>query len=388
MIRKKELRLQILEYILRRGKATRPELIEYTGSRAASVFEVIDSLKLAGLLVEPGRRTVRTGRKAPELTLHRTAAYWMGIDFRLEESIGVITDAMGDVIFMEKLSCERRNLNDCRREIGELVRRLRKAAGKEWELVSGIGFADPGVVDVNQAFSRKAVNVPGWENSATGEWLEGEFHLPVGIWPETMIKTRMEYLLRMPDVPESIFLITLDDGVGGGFIRRGELFAGATGCGMEIGHLVIDPAGPVCKCGNRGCVEAMVGAAGISNLLKQAVASGIASTLDPEKFVMEDFINAVHTDKAARIIADQVCKNIGQALSAVVTLLNPAMIVFSGKLCKLDDVMISGVRRVLELNCFAGALQDLQLELARAGEFDTARGAALRLRDKIWLKEE
>lgn len=387
MSRKKELRLRILEYILTRGKATRPELVEYTGSRAATVFEVIDSLKLSGLLVEPGRRSVRTGRKAPELTIHRTAGYWLGIDFRLEGSIGVITDAMGEVLFMEKLSCARRDLNDCRREIGELVRRLRKDAGKEWELVSGIGFADPGVVDVKHAFSRKAVNIPGWENAATGEWLEGEFHLPAGIWPETMIKTSMEYLLRMPDVPESIFLLNFDDGVGGGFIRRGELFTGATGCGMEIGHLVIDPAGPVCKCGNRGCVETLVGADGIANQLRQAIASGIASTLDPEKFSMDEFIDAVHCDKAARIIADQVCKNIGQALSAVVTLLNPSMIVFSGKLCRLDDVLLSGVRRVLELNCFADALQDLRLELSKAGEFDTARGAALRLRDKIWLED-
>jgi predicted NBD/HSP70 family sugar kinase len=202
-----------------------------------------------------------------------------------------------------------------------------------------------------------------------------------------MIKTRMEYLLRMPDVPESIFLLTLDEGVGGGFISNGDLFVGSSGCGMEIGHLVIDPAGPLCKCGNRGCVEALVGEAGIRSQMEQAIQSGIKSSLDMEHFDLNAFLQAVPTDKAARIIADQVCKNIGQALSAVVTLLNPAMIVFGGRLSKLDSVLLSGVRRVLELNCFAGALQDLKLELARSDDFDTARGAALRMRDKIWLEE-
>ena len=387
MSRKKELRLRILEYILNRGRATRPELVEYTGCRAATVFEIIDDLKIAGLLVEPGRRTVRTGRKAPELTIHRTAGYWMGIDFRPEGTLGVIIDAAGEVLFKEEICCARRDLNDCRREIGELVRRLRKTAGKEWELVSGIGFADPGVVDVNQAFSRKAVNVPGWENAATGEWLEGEFHLPVGIWPETMIKTRMEYMLRMPETPKSIFLLTLGDGVGGGFIHNGKLFAGSSGCGMEIGHLVIDPSGPVCKCGNRGCVEAMIGRNGIRSKMQEAIDSGMKSSIDMENFSIETFINAVQTDKAARIVADQVLANIGQALSAVVTLLNPSMIVFGGALSKLDTVLLSGVRRVLELNCFAGALQGLKLELALSNEFDTARGAALRMRDKVWLNE-
>ena len=156
---------------------------------------------------------------------------------------------------------------------------------------------------------------------------------------------------------------------------------------MEIGHLVIDPAGPVCKCGNRGCVEALVGETGIRNKMEQAIQSGMQSAVDMEHFSLNAFLAAVSTDKAARIVADQVCKNIGQALSAVVMLLNPSMIVFGGALSKLDSVLLSGVRRVLELNCFAGALQDLKLELARSDEFDTARGAALRMRDKVWLEE-
>ena len=63
MSRKEELRRRILKYILLRGKATRPELLEYTGIRAATVFEAIDALKTTGLLVEPGRRSTRTCRR-------------------------------------------------------------------------------------------------------------------------------------------------------------------------------------------------------------------------------------------------------------------------------------------------------------------------------------
>ena len=126
---------------------------------------------------------------------------------------------------------------------------------------------------------------------------------------------------------------------------------------------------------------------GIRSKMLQAIRSGMKSSLDMEHFSLQAFLNAAQNDKAARIVADQVCENIGQALSAVVMLLNPSMIVFGGALSKLDSLLISGVRRVLELNCFAGALQDLKLELARSDEFDTARGAALRMRDKVWLNE-
>jgi len=388
MSRKTELRKEILAYILQHGKATRPELVEYTGSRAATVFEVIDNLKAAGVLVEPERKGKKTGRRAPELEVRSSAGYWLGIDFRTRGSAGVIVDAAGIVLYREELTCERRNLNDCRREIGELVRRLKNDAGEKWELVAGIGFADPGAVDVGRGVSLRAVNVPGWENAATGAWLEGEFHRPVSIWPEPMIKTRMEYMLRQPEPPESIFLLTLDDGVGGGFIRNGELFIGSTGQGMEIGHLVIDPAGPVCKCGNRGCVEALVGEAAIRALVRQKKLSGAATQLDPETFTIEEFLQAVQQDKAIRIVADELCKNIGRALSAVVTLLNPALIVFSGELTQLGAILLDGVRRVLEINCFADAVKDLKLEFARSDRFDTARGAAIRMRDTVWLEQK
>ncbi len=98
MSRKAELRRSILKYFLLRGRATRPELVEYTRSRAATVFEVIDELKNAGFLIEPGRRGKRTGRKAPDLALHGAAGYWLGVDFRQEGTAGIIIDGCGEVI--------------------------------------------------------------------------------------------------------------------------------------------------------------------------------------------------------------------------------------------------------------------------------------------------
>ena len=102
MSRKEELRRRILKYFLLRGKATRPELVEYTSSRAATVFDVIDELKSCGFLVEPGRRGKRTGRKAPALTLHGTAGYWLGVDFRHGGTAGVIIDGCGEVICFDE----------------------------------------------------------------------------------------------------------------------------------------------------------------------------------------------------------------------------------------------------------------------------------------------
>lgn len=128
----------------------------------------------------------------------------------------------------ELTALERNSLNACRNEIREILRRLREQLGEKWSLVKGIGFADPGLVDIEKGISIRAVNVPGWENAQTGKWLETENGVKARLWPECMVKTYMEYLsrLRREEPPKSLFHMGMDDGIGGGFIKDGRCFTG------------------------------------------------------------------------------------------------------------------------------------------------------------------
>ena len=377
-----------MRHILHFGRAARPELIELTGARAASVLAAVDELKAAGWLREPGRGAGRTGRRSPELVCNPDHCRFIGVDLQLRRTVGVMIDAAGGIVAERELAVSRRSFADARREIARVLGGLREAAGSEWELVRGIGFADPGMVDTERGISLRAVNVPGWENLATAEWLTGEFGLPVRLWPEEQIKTRMEYLLRLPDPPDSLFHLGMDGGIGGGYIRNGRLFTGSTGHGMEIGHVVVAPGGDICHCGSRGCLEVVAGEDGIRRRIAALRAAGSVTELDPEHFTLAGFISAVPRDKAAAIIADEVCAAVGLALSTVVALLNPRMIVLSGELTGLGEQLIGSVRRALTLNCFAEAVRELKIEKALAGAADTARGAAIMFRDRMLFGPE
>lgn len=388
MSRRNELKNQILKHLLFHGRATRPELVALTGTRAATVFEAIGELKDEGLICEPERRGKRTGRRAPELNIDPDCCHVLGVELRPDGCIGVIVDAAGNILHKYRTSAESRNtLDEVKQEILFLLQKLREKSSDQWHLVKGLGFADPGLVDVYKRFSIRAVNVPGWRELETGRYLEGVSGLASGVWPEAMVKTFLEYLKTIDEKPESIFHLATDGGIGGGFIKNGELFIGNSSRAMEIGHLTVDPSGPRCRCGNCGCLEAVAGSAALAEKVAEARRAGVDLGGLPEKFSMKSFADHSMKNKGVRIIADELCRDLGQALSAVVMMLNPERIVISGEFIRLGDFLLDSLRRELELRCFPEAVRRLKISLSELDTFDTAFGAAIMMRNAVLLKD-
>ncbi|MBE6355838.1 MAG: ROK family protein [Lentisphaerae bacterium] len=388
MSRRQELKQILLRHLLLQGRATRPELVALTGVRAATVFEAIDELKADKLIVEPERRGKKTGRRAPELCCAADSCHTVGLELRLSGCAGVIVNACGEAVHsVEHPASSRKNLLEVKHEILEVLQHLRDLAGDDWQLVRGLGFADPGLVDIDRNYSIRAVNIPAWQEVETGKLLENASGLPSAVWPEAMVKTRMEFLRRLPDPPESIFNFVTEEGIGGGFIKKGELFVGSSGRAMEIGHLVVKPGGSRCQCGNCGCLESVASPSGLAEKIAESRAAGVDLGGLPENFTMETFADFAMRNRGVRIIADELCRDLGNALSVAVMLLNPEMIVISGKFASLGEFLTDSLRRELELRCFPEAVRELKIEISTLQLSDTAIGAAMMMRDKILLGE-
>lgn len=386
MSRRQDLKNTLLYHLLLYGRATRPELVALTGVRAATVFEAIDELKAEAVVIEPERRSKKTGRKAPELCCSPECCHVVGVELRLTGCAGVVIDASGTVIHsVEHPAGSRKSLLEVKREILEVLQHLRDLAADQWHLVKGLGFADPGLVDIKRNYSIRAVNIPPWQELDTGRMLTNASGLPAQVWPEAMVKTRMEFIQRLPDAPESIFNLVTDDGIGGGFIKKGELFVGSSGRAMEIGHLVVRPNGSRCQCGNCGCLESVASPAGLAEKIAESRAAGVDLGGLPEKFSMKTFAEYASCNRGVRIIAGELCRDLGNALSVAVMLLNPEMIVISGEFASLGSFLTDALRSELELRCFPEAVKELKIEISSLAPLDTARGAAMMMRDKILL---
>lgn len=388
MSRRQELQITILRHLLLCGQAARPELVALTGVRAATVFEAIDALKAAGIVEEPDRRGKKTGRRAPVLSCAADCCHTLGVELRPSGCVGVLIDASGEILHSTKLvSGGRDSLREVKCEILEVLQKLRDLAGEKWSKVKGIGFADPGLVDIERNCSIRAVNIPPWQELETGRMLETASGLPAQIWPEAMLKTRMEYIQRLPEAPESLFNFVTDDGIGGGFIKKGELFVGSSGRAMEIGHLVVRPGGTRCSCGNCGCLEAVASPAAVRAKIAESRAAGVDLGGLPENFSMQTFAEYAPRNRALRIIAGELCRDLGNALSVAVMLLNPETIVISGEFASLGDYLADSLRRELELRCFPEAVRELKIEISALTPLDTARSAAMMMRERILFGE-
>ncbi|MBE8998973.1 ROK family protein [Nostoc sp. LEGE 12447] len=120
---------------------------------------------------------------------------------------------------------------------------------------AAIGVSFGGPVDASTGTVRLSHHVAGWENIPLKALLEEEFGVPVGVDNDANVAALGEHRFGAGQGYNNLFYITVSTGVGGGWILNGQPWRGAGGMAGEIGHIVVDPAGPVCLCGKRGCVE-------------------------------------------------------------------------------------------------------------------------------------
>lgn len=376
----------IYEKLEKNGSFLRPDIYKESGIRTATVLEVVDKVKSTGLLIEPEGRGKKSGRKASELILDSNYCCLIGIDFKINYTAGVIIDFQGNVIYNTEIeSGSEKTFEDCQQEIAKVISGLKQKAEELGKVVRGIGFADPGVVDVKEGVSLNAVNIDGWKEQATAEWLKNSFDVEDAlVYPAPMARAFFEYRKLPIEDRKSLFLMALGVGVGGAFIKDNQMFTGDNHSGMEIGHVVIAPEGPLCICGNRGCLEAIAGVEGIRKRVVEICAEGVHTELSDEKFSIPSFVTCVkNNDKVACGLAHEICEQIGKSVSAIVAILNPSMIILSGKLAELDDILLSTVKRTVTLSCLPASVRNLQIKISEYDRFSTAEGAAVLLRNKI-----
>ena len=389
-----ELKDILLQKLLMHRRLTRQEFLNLYPCRPASMLSAINELKSCGYICEPDRVGAKTGRRSPVLTLNEELGAFAGIELQAHKLVGIVLDNNENILAQEIMDFPAGiPAPAIPARLTELVHTLQSRLPHRDLPWRGVGFADPGLVDLDRQKSLRAHNVPGWVDVPINNWLQELFGIKeVFIAPETMARTFAEYYFHRPAPPASMCVVELDTGIGASFIKNGLLLSGSNSRGMELGHLVIKPGGALCKCGNQGCLEAIAGEYGIKQKISEMIAGHVTTELTVNGS-LDEFVDAVKKhDRAAALIAGEACKAVAQAVTVLVTLLNPEAIVFTGRLAKLDNILLETVRSTLNINCFFGAVEKLKLEISQQDEFAAARGAALMTRErflrsdiKLWL---
>lgn len=244
--------------------------------------------------------------------------------------------------------------------------------------VIGAGIGLPGPVD-DDGVIRKAVNLH-WERTFNvAEELSGMLDgMKVRAGNDANVAALGEYWQGAGKDYGDMVMVTLGTGIGGGIIHHGQIFAGTTGAGGEIGHLCLEPNEKIrCNCGNSGCFEQYASATGIVRLTKEELAaSDEASELRNVEITAKAMWDAVRNqDKLAIRVAERFGYYLGWGLSVIAGVVNPEVFVLGGGVSKAGDIIIPYVRKYFDEHAFH-ACRDAQIVIATLGNSAGTLGAA------------
>lgn len=227
---------------------------------------------------------------------------------------------------------------DARSDIATMIRLGRELLGENEAAAIGVSFGGP--ADYQTGLVRLSHHVPGWENTPLQRLLEEAFGAPARIDNDANAAALGEHRFGAGRGVQHLLYVTVSTGVGGGWILDGRPFRGHAGMAGEIGHTVVDPNGPVCLCGKRGCVERLASGPYMAQDLAEKLArpSGALSGRDVAKM-------AAAGNAAAQEILQRGAWALGVGIGNAANLLNPQRVVLGGGVTKSGDAWQQTVRR-------------------------------------------
>lgn len=210
-----------------------------------------------------------------------------------------------------------------------------------------IGVSFGGLVEMDGRRIHTSHHVPGWENFPLAEYLEGIFQIPTQIANDADAAALGEFHYGAGKGQRNLLYITVSTGIGGGIITEGKLYRGEHALAGEIGHMILEPEGPPCPCGRRGCLESLASGRSIARMMQQRFEE---ERNDSEELVS---ISARQVAEAARIgdpLAVEIWNTamywLGIGVASASNLLNPGRVVIGGGLSHSDDLLFDPVRKI------------------------------------------
>ncbi|RSD10676.1 ROK family transcriptional regulator [Amycolatopsis eburnea] len=333
-VRHEEMRARNLEVVLgavhRGGALTRAALAEVTGLTKSTVSKLVGDLVDAGLLAETGpARAGERGRPGVAVVLSGARVASLGLEINVDYLAGRVLDLTGGVRFAARRERDNRGSRP-KKVLGELQALATEALAEAHRLgleVAGAVLAVSGPVGDGVLFS--APNL-GWQDVRPADLLR--LPIPVELDNEANLAALGE--LWYGDGERDFLYVSGEVGIGAGLVVDGTLFAGARGLAGELGHVVVAPQGPLCRCGGNGCLETFAGQEAL-------LAAGNAPTLPAFVAALAD------GDRAAREACEAAGKALGIALTSAVNLLDLDRVVLGGVFTQLYPWLSGPVSEVL-----------------------------------------
>src|SRR3954470_21756119 len=346
------------------GPISRADVARLTGLTRTTVSAVVADLLDDGVVREIGRGPSSGGKAPLLLQVDDDARLVVGLDLGEEHFAGSLVNLRGVIRRTVELAVDGRDGDAALDLVYELLDRLLEGTTAP---LLGIGIGTPGLVDSRTGTIRRAVNLD-WRDLALRSIIAERYGVPVNVANDSQAAALAEYTFAGEGRVPNLIAIRIGQGVGAGLILRGALFQGDGSGAGEIGHIVVDTGGTLCRCGRTGCLETVAGMRAI-----EARAAAITGR-DADLGVVRSAV--VAGESWALAVADEAGAALGASIAALIGALDVQRIVLLGPVTALGEPWLSAVRREARNRALAPLADDVQIVVGRQTTNVVIRGAS------------
>ena len=386
----------VLNCIREQGPLARVAIARRTGLSRTTVSSLVDELLHEGLVREgePQSAPPSGGRRPILVHFNEAAGCVLGVDLGRTHYTVIAADLAAHELARESGPCDTNRGPEI--TLNLLVGTLRAFVAAHqiaWDRVVGIGLGIPGPLDSLRRTLVSPPRMPGWHDIEIARLLGRELHVPIYVANDANMGALGESRFGAGRDVEVLTYVKVGTGIGCGLVVRGRVYTGSRGVAGELGHVTLDEDGPLCECGNRGCLETLAGApaivaealdhrAHLDGALPHGSGEGEAGAVD-----ISDVVRAAQAgDSASRAAITHAGERLGIALAGVVNLVNPSLIVLDGGVARAGELLIDPIRRSIAARSLAAASEGLRIEQGALGDHAIALGGIAAVLDAAFAQ--
>jgi len=359
----------ILNTVRRQGPLSRTQLTEISGLSVGAVSQITNDLIQDNWILDMGAGDYTGGRRQILLRLNPTAGYVLGLKLMEQRVVCAVTDLETTVLHYTETSLSSdHSPQHVSAALCRLVEHTIVEAGISRKKVLGVGVGLAGVVDCPTGVVYYSPFFQ-WKNVALAQLIADQLGLPVYLENDVNTLTITEQLYGPGHEVSNFVVVTIGRGIGMGMVLNHQLYQGEQGGVGELGHITLDPNGPRCDCGKRGCLEALAADASVLDYVAQKNGTPVAS--------LPAVIQAAEQgDVLAREALARSGHYLGLGLATVINVLSPSLIILSGEGVSAGEFRLQPMREAMQKYTFNGLLDHVRLEVKPTDDRTWARGAA------------
>jgi len=372
---KKLNRMTIVNIIRDNERISRQQIAELTGLTPAAITGIIRELIVMGFVTEVGLGESQGGRRPVELKFNCMAGYVIGIEVTSQEIAITIADLKNYPNDIHRKNVDMSKPDLAIKELVTMVKQIIFSEEHQAKKFFGIAIAFPSLLKVKEGIIKRSVNLGRkWDGFPLKSVLEKELGLPVFIESNPKVATMGEKWFGGGTSSKNLIYINIGEGISAGIMLNDVIIQGSQGFAGQIGHTVMIEQGPLCNCGNRGCLEAICG---IPALVRKAIEElpfidrqdtlrkhyEVASTLH-----INDIIQiALLEESYAREIIRQAGKYVALATANLINIFNPDEVFIGGKLAAAGDIFIEEFREIISTHVFPEVGEETTISISKLG---------------------